>query len=167
MNDVSTQAPTVEVAPARPSTEDRSSTAILAGPAFLVGGYVSTTPGVVAALQYRTSDAHAFVIGGRGGVHFPGKYTGVSVFGTLGVELGYRGNFVPRGSIEGGFLATVIPSVAFGVGGETAFIAPVNIGGFARFGAFELQLTAGGGPAVGMRGPSGMGLFALTGGAVF
>lgn len=100
-------------------------------------------------------------------MHFPGKYTGATLFGTVGLELGYRGNFLAPGSTEAGLLATITPTAALGVGGESVFLAPLAVGGFVRFGPVEFQLTAAAGGGVGSEGPGPFAAFSFLGGAVF
>ncbi|MFO0666815.1 MAG: hypothetical protein U0174_22885 [Polyangiaceae bacterium] len=174
MNAEVAAAPSAEVSVERPKESattappwGQSSTALLVGPSIFAGSYVSTTPGIVAGIQYRTAGAHAFVLGPRGGVHFPGKYTGTSAFGTLGLELGYRGNFLAPSETQAGLLATVTPSVGIGIGRSTALLVPFAVGGFLRFGALEFQLTVAAGMGLAPGGPGPFGAATLLGGYVF
>lgn len=144
---------------------ERPSVAWLAGPSLLVGA-LSTSLGAGASVRYRTAGRHALVLGGRGGAYFPGRYTGIPVFGTLGLELGYRGAFLSAGRTEVGAQALVAPQLAFGLAGEAAFVAPASLGAFFRYGPFEVELMGGGGPIVGQPGVSGVGLFGLSAGFV-
>lgn len=163
MDQTTTHDPSAEVAPARPRAETDSSVSWTVGGSLLVGS-LSTSPGIVSSLQYRTAGRHAFLLGARGGAYFPGRYTGIAAFGWLGGEVGYRGNLLAPGRTELGILGVVAPGVAFGLEGESAFLSPVSLGGFFRYGAFELQLTGGGGPAFNARGVGGVGLFGLAAG---
>ena len=157
-----THDPSAEVAPASPRENTEASVAWTVGGSLLLG--LSTSPGIVSSLQYRTAGRHAFLVGARGGAYFPGRFTGTTAFGWLGAEVGYRGNLLAPARTELGILGLVAPGVAFGLDGESAFLSPVSLGGFFRYGAFELQLTAGGGPVFTAKGVGGVGLFGLAAG---
>lgn len=147
-------------------TEPRTA-ALMGGFAVIFGGAtVATSFGFTGTLQFKTEGNHAFIVGPRLGVFFPTGY----VFGTAGVDLGYRGNLAKSASVEAGPLVMLQPNVAFGVKNTIPIAVPLTVGGFVHYGAFEAQVLIGGGPLIytGNFGfTTGMGTFVLNAGYAF
>ena len=108
------------------------------------GALVATAFGFTATLQFKTEGNHAFVAGPRVGIFFPTA----NVFGSVGADLGYRGNLVKSSTVEAGPIVLLQPNVAFGVTNTIPIGIPITVGGFVHYGAFEGQAGIGGGPLI-------------------
>lgn len=129
--------------------------------------------GLTATLQFKTAGDHAFVIGPRASLMFANALFTTQTFGAFGLDLGYRGNFVPAKTFEAGVVALGLPNASVGLTGGTLVTIPITVGGFIHYKAFEAQMVVGGGPAIGISSGAGsttvngIGAFLVNAGVAF
>lgn len=117
-----------------------------------------------------SGEDHSLVVGPRLVMAFP-SFIGPEI--SPGGEFGYRGNFVHGQGFRAGLLVMTQPSINLWVGGlstAAGMSLPLLGGGFFKFGAFEGQITGGGGPLFvfsGAGGTTGFGVVNINGGYAF
>jgi len=122
----------------------------------ITGGFgalvAARTAGTVSfAARYQVGEEHAFVIGPRAMIAFPGG--GYDAFGVIGVDLGYRASF-GHGSVRPGLLVLAQPQVYAG-GGDALFHTGLAVGPIIRIGRAEIEVPLSIGRVGPMKDPFG------------